>query len=87
MGLRQISAEIDTIRLFSVVFDLFRSCTMWLDPSEATPQLQALQAALQEAFPKCDDLSTISDSFKPHLSVGQVGLRTARSFLLQNVTG
>jgi 2'-5' RNA ligase len=48
-----------------------RSCTMWLDPTEATPQLQALQAALQEAFPKCDDLSTISDSFKPHLSVGQ----------------
>lgn len=46
---------------------------MWLDPTEATPQLQALQAALQEAFPKCDDLSTISDSFKPHLSVGQVG--------------
>lgn len=45
---------------------------MWLDPTDATPQLQSLQAALQEAFPKCTELSTISDSFKPHLSVGQV---------------
>ena len=47
---------------------------MWLDPTDATPQLQTLQAALQEAFPKCSELSTISDSFKPHLSVGQVSI-------------
>ncbi|GAQ83573.1 RNA ligase/cyclic nucleotide phosphodiesterase [Klebsormidium nitens] len=78
----QVAAERAVAKLSSIqpfqlslkAFNYFqhnRSCTMWLDPTDATAQLQTLQAALQEAFPKCTELSTISDSFKPHLSVGQ----------------
>ncbi len=34
--------------------------------------LHAVQAALEKAFPDCNDLSNISESgFSPHLSVGQ----------------
>ena len=36
------------------------------------PDLMRLQASLRRAFPKCDDLDTISSSgFQPHLTLGQ----------------
>jgi len=45
-------------------------CTLWLAP-EPAEALQRLQAALQAAFPDCDDLSRFPAGFTPHLSVGQ----------------
>jgi 2'-5' RNA ligase len=45
-------------------------CTLWLAP-EPVDVLQGLQAALQAAFPDCDDLGRFSAGYTPHLSVGQ----------------
>ena len=45
-------------------------CTFWLAP-EPAEALRHLQAALQAAFPDCDDLSRFPAGFTPHLSVGQ----------------
>jgi 2'-5' RNA ligase len=44
--------------------------TLWLAP-EPAEGLRQLQAALQAAFPDCDDLSRFPAGFTPHLSVGQ----------------
>lgn len=44
--------------------------TVWLAPEPAEP-LVRLQAALQAAFPDCDDVSRFASGFTPHLSVGQ----------------
>lgn len=44
--------------------------TMWLAPDPGEPFVE-LQAAIQAAFPDCDDVSTFSRGFAPHLSVGQ----------------
>jgi 2'-5' RNA ligase len=55
-------------------FRLFRHgsgrCTLWLAP-EPVEQLRRLQAALQAAFPDCDELGRFPAGFTPHLSVGQ----------------
>jgi 2'-5' RNA ligase len=45
-------------------------CTLWLAP-EPGEALLRLQAALQSAFPDCNDLSRLPTGFTPHLSVGQ----------------
>jgi 2'-5' RNA ligase len=45
-------------------------CTLWLAP-EPAEGLQRLQAALQAAFPDCDELGRFPAGFTPHLSVGQ----------------
>jgi 2'-5' RNA ligase len=65
-------------RPFSVTlaaFRLFRHgsgpCTLWLAP-EPAENLRQLQAALQAAFPDCDDLGRFPAGYTPHLSVGQV---------------
>jgi 2'-5' RNA ligase len=62
---------------FTVTLADFRSfrhgsgrCTLWLAP-EPAEGLRRLQAALQAAFPDCDDLSRFPAGFTPHLSVGQ----------------
>lgn len=47
------------------------SHTLWLAP-EPADALGHLQAALQPAFPDCDNVSRYSAGFTPHLSVGQV---------------
>lgn len=49
--------------------------TMWFDP-EPHVKLVGLQAALQAAFPECDDVSRFPQGFTPHLSVGQARGRT-----------
>jgi 2'-5' RNA ligase len=55
-------------------FRLFRHgsgrCTLWLAP-EPVEALRRLQAALQAAFPDCDDLGRFPAGFTPHLGVGQ----------------
>jgi hypothetical protein len=54
-------------------FEHGRSCTLWLRPQ--APELLAVQAALQAAFPQCSDLSSDAgrgiSGFTPHLSLGQ----------------
>lgn len=50
--------------------------TMWLAP-EPAERLVALQTALQEAVPDCDDVSRHAGGFVPHLSVGQAPGRSA----------
>jgi len=47
-----------------------RSATLWLDPRPLAP-VTDLQAALQTAFPHCDDVSRFDGLFTPHLSVGR----------------
>ncbi|MGC4117420.1 MAG: RNA repair domain-containing protein [Myxococcales bacterium] len=67
-------------------FDHRSSSTLWLRP-EADPAgtLTGLQAALQQAFPRCDEQSKVGERFTPHLSLGQFpssqkALDAARSF-------
>ena len=44
----------------------------------------ALQSQLQDTFPNCSDLSTISDRvFAPHLSLGQFKPRNIESFVAE----
>ena len=44
----------------------------------------ALQKRLQDAFPNCSDLSTISDrGFTPHLSLGQFRPHDVESFVTE----
>jgi len=45
-------------------------CTLWLAP-EPAEEVGRLQAALQGAFPDCDDLGRFPAGYTPHLSVGQ----------------
>jgi 2'-5' RNA ligase len=45
-------------------------CTLWLAP-EPADALRALQAALLQRFPECDDVARHPAGFIPHLSVGQ----------------
>jgi 2'-5' RNA ligase len=69
-----------SIASFTVWFREFRHfrhgsgrCTLWLAP-DPKEKLQHLQAALQAAFPDCDDLGRFPAGFTPHLSVGQFPL-------------
>jgi 2'-5' RNA ligase len=48
-----------------------RGSTLWLAP-EPRSDLVALQAAMVEAIPECDDTSRHKGGFTPHLSVGQI---------------
>jgi 2'-5' RNA ligase len=66
--------NIDPFTITLAGFRFFRHgsgrCTLWLAP-EPAEELRRLQAALQAAFPDCDDLSNFPAGFAPHLSVGQ----------------
>lgn len=46
------------------------SYTMWLRPEPFEP-IVALQTALMQAVPDCDDVARFASGFTPHLSVGQ----------------
>jgi len=47
-------------------------------------EVLSLQRRLQDMFPDCNDLSTISDQgFTPHLSLGQFRPRNVESFVHQ----
>ncbi len=68
------------ITIFEVGLAGFRSFshgpeshTMWLHPEPAEGFVR-LQAAVQQAFPDCDDVSRYDSAFTPHLSVGQARL-------------
>lgn len=50
--------------------------TLWLAPEPREP-IMLLQAALQELFPHCDDVSRYPEGFRPHLSVGTFLHRSA----------
>jgi poly(A) polymerase len=56
------------------LFEHRQGTTAWLRPSdEPAGSLRALQAALEEAFPRCDEQGKKSPSgFTPHLTVGQL---------------
>ena len=72
--LRTVCASIAPFTISLGEFRHFRHssgrCTLWLAP-EPAEALQRLHAALQAAFPDCDDLSRIPAGFTPHLTVGQ----------------
>jgi 2'-5' RNA ligase len=72
--LAEACSHVEPFTITLADFRLFRHgsgrCTLWLAP-EPAEGLQRLQAALQAAFPDCDDLSRFSAGFTPHLSVGQ----------------
>ncbi|HEY3448770.1 MAG TPA: poly(A) polymerase [Myxococcales bacterium] len=53
-------------------FDHRTRSTLWLRP-DTRPKgaLVDLQAALQQAFPRCDEQSKVGERFTPHLSLGQ----------------
>ncbi|MBM4072100.1 MAG: 2'-5' RNA ligase family protein [Planctomycetes bacterium] len=76
--LTDVCARIAPFAIALSEFRMFRhpsgTATLWLAP-EPAQALIALQAALQAAFPECDDLSRFPAGFTPHLSVGQA--RTA----------
>jgi 2'-5' RNA ligase len=73
-----IAAACTALKPFAIALAEFRffrhgsgRCTLWLAP-EPTEELRHLQAALQAAFPDCNDLARIPPAgFTPHLSVGQ----------------
>jgi 2'-5' RNA ligase len=47
------------------------NCTLWLQP-DPVDTVKLLQSKLEQIFPYCNDLSTISnEGYTPHLSVGQ----------------
>jgi len=47
-----------------------RTATLWAAPDPARPMLD-LQAALQRAFPDCDDVARQPEGYTPHLCLGQ----------------
>ena len=54
------------------------------DYSHMHEEVLSLQRRLQETFPDCSDLSTISDQgFTPHLSLGQFRPHGVESFVSQ----
>lgn len=54
------------------------------DYSNMHDEVLSLQRRLQETFPNCSDLSTISDQgFTPHLSLGQFRPHSVESFVSQ----
>jgi 2'-5' RNA ligase len=74
---RHLAAACATISPLVVTLAEFRffrhpsgRATLWLAPQPAD-ELIRLQAALQAAYPDCDDLSRFAAGFTPHLSVGQ----------------
>jgi 2'-5' RNA ligase len=73
-ALRSACAAVQPFRVSLGEFRSFRHasgrCTLWLAP-QPIDELLRLQAALQAAFPDCDDLSRFPAGFTPHLSVGQ----------------
>ncbi len=62
-------------------FEHARSATIWAEPATTPPRaLHELQAALERAFPRCDEQSNKSDAgFTPHLSLGSVTADAARA--------
>ena len=62
-----------------------RSFTIWLAP-EPAGKVRALQAAIQQVVPDCDDVSRHAGGFTPHLSVGQVRDRQRLERLLAQLT-
>lgn len=58
--------------------------TLWLAPEPADPW-DRLQAALQAAFPDCDDVARFAAGFTPHLSVGRVRGRGALARVLDEL--
>ena len=71
-----------SIEPFEVQFDQFRffhhghqQHTLWLSPEPAEAVI-ALQTALWEVVPDCDDVRRFANGFTPHLSVGQVTGKT-----------
>jgi len=79
--LQQALASVIPFTVTLANFDYFshnRLSTLWLNPETqneheaALSPLHALQKILEQNFPHCNDLSTISNAgFSPHLSVGQ----------------
>jgi 2'-5' RNA ligase len=69
-----VSAEVEPFQVSFREFRFFRHgsgrCTLWSSP-EPVENWRGLQAALQAAFPDCDDLRRFPAGFTPHLSVGQ----------------
>jgi 2'-5' RNA ligase len=72
-----VVAACTSVKPFAITLAEFRffwhgsgRCTLWLAP-EPAEELCRLQAALQAAFPDCDDLARFPAGFTPHLSVGQ----------------
>lgn len=51
-------------------FEHRKSSTVWLSPGSSRPWI-ALQADMQQQLPHCDQQSTVSSGFTPHLSVAQ----------------
>jgi 2'-5' RNA ligase len=72
--LAETCSHVEPFTIALVDFRFFRHgsgrCTLWLAP-EAAEALRHLQAALQAAFPDCDDLSRFPAGYTPHLTVGQ----------------
>jgi 2'-5' RNA ligase len=59
-----------TLRTLDSFEHACRNYTMWLAPEPAEPVV-ALQSALLECAPDCNDVNLHSGGFLPHLSIGQ----------------
>ena len=77
--------NVDAFELSFLHFQYFQhgrsSFTLWLVP-EPNAAVCALQEALWQAVPDCDDTQKHKDGFTPHLSVGQVRSRQDLDVLL-----
>jgi 2'-5' RNA ligase len=74
-ALAQACANVAPFRLGLARFDCFHHgrgrYTLWLAPEPGQPVV-ALQQALWQAVPECDDTGRFAAGYRPHLSVGQV---------------
>ncbi|MGD8494409.1 MAG: 2'-5' RNA ligase family protein [Desulfobacterales bacterium] len=61
---------------FDLLIHSRRKATLYLIP-ESAGGLKALQKALLEIVPECDDVTRFAGGFRPHLSVGQTSSQEA----------
>ena len=70
-ALASACSGVKTLKIRLARFEYFAGPkTVWLEPEPVDP-VRGLQAALQQAFPDCDDVARFPGGFRPHLSVGQ----------------
>ncbi|MGE3539979.1 MAG: 2'-5' RNA ligase family protein [Candidatus Tectimicrobiota bacterium] len=80
-GLAPFQACLTTVQSFTHARG---RATLWLTP-EPREAFVALQAALQAAFPDCQEQGRFARGFTPHLSVGQADSAAERQQLLPRV--
>lgn len=79
--LAPFEARLTTVQVFTHAHG---RATLWATP-EPREAFVALQAALQQAFPECDEQTRFTRGFTPHLSIAQAASSAERQQILQAI--